>query len=117
MLKQIWIALKNRGVVGSTDAGPSAPLNMTGKPALLLAGCTACGACVKACPVAALRMAGANGSGKTAAVPQIAHVRCIGCARCVEACLPKLLAFLPGPGTWQLGREDEWQSLETREEK
>lgn len=117
MLKQIWIALKNRGVVGTTDAGPASPLNMTGTPVLSDARCNACGACVKACPADALRMPEKAGSAKERVLLQFSHGRCIGCARCVEACLPKAIEFLPGSGTWQLGVGDEWQPLEAREGK
>ncbi|HNW35156.1 MAG TPA: 4Fe-4S binding protein [Candidatus Ozemobacteraceae bacterium] len=117
MLKQLWIALTNRGVVGTSDTRTPGILNMTGKPVISDARCNGCGACVTACPAAALQMPGKNGSENGSVTPLIAHGRCIGCARCIEACTTKCLAFLPGTDTWYIGGEEEWQPLKIREGK
>lgn len=42
--------------------------------------CTACYACVKACPVQAVYL------NKDSFTPQIAHDRCIGCGSCITSC-------------------------------
>jgi len=117
MLKQLWIALTNRGVVGTSDTLTPGNLNMTGKPVIADPCCNGCGACVAACPAVALRMSQKSGSEKAPAVLQIAHGRCIGCARCIQACEPKCLAFRPGTDTWYVGGDDEWQPLNAREGK
>ena len=51
--------------------------------------CTACGACLKRCPMQALTAAG----GKIRFDPQ----RCIGCGLCVATCPAKALSLVPKP--------------------
>ncbi|MBP7633683.1 4Fe-4S binding protein [Candidatus Ozemobacteraceae bacterium] len=117
MLKQLWIALTKRGVVGTPDALPSARMNMTGKPVLTAGRCTACGDCARACPASALRIVGEEASGGSGRALEVSAGRCIGCARCIEACRPNAIAFLHGTETWTTGGADEWRTIETREGK
>lgn len=117
MLKQLWIALTNRGVVGTPDALPPARMNVSGNPVLTAGRCTACGDCVKACPASALRIVGEAAIAGNGRAVEFSAGRCIACARCIEACRPNALAFRPGAETWVTGAADEWRTIETREGK
>lgn len=117
MLKQLWIALTNRGVVGTPDTLPPAQMNITGKPVLTAGRCTACGNCVKACLASALRIVGEEASGGRGRVLEFSAGHCIGCARCIEACRPNAIAFLHGTETWRIGADDEWRTIDMREGK
>jgi ferredoxin len=62
--------------------------------------CTACGACVDACPSRCLYLAseGESVPGPDGAAPtflEIDPARCIGCGRCVDACPEGVLSLSP----------------------
>lgn len=55
----------------------------------LATGCTACEACARACPTAALKI----GENAVSWALMFQFSRCVGCALCVEVCQPHVLRF------------------------
>ena len=49
--------------------------------------CRVCYACVRACPVNAIKVPGREGK------PEIRHNRCIGCGYCISACAPGAISY------------------------
>ena len=78
-VKQLAMGCASRG--GKLDQHANA------KPLINPISCKKCGACVKHCPVDAIRIEGRW--------PRIVHKTCVGCASCIAVCQHKAILFNP----------------------
>ena len=81
------LAILKTGIITQREICPQLTDDATGMPALTDSPCTACGRCVAACPMNAVRL------DQDAAGPLVTLDRgcCLGCNRCVEECLSRTL--------------------------